>query len=228
LPTQSARPAPRPSDLFGFKAHFLDSKLPTGLMPLLVFPGGYGGMVHSDRGRVSLSCCIRRDVLERARYIAGPVKAAEAVFAHVKRSCRGVDEALAGARLEHEWLSAGPMRPGVRQQPMQGTFLVGNAAGEAHPAIAEGIGMAMQSAWQLCKRLTAEPSEDLSVETADRAKRDYVAAWQRAIAPRVRAGGLIAAWAMKPAAVACAVPILQLVPGVLTLGAKFSGKAITV
>ena len=27
-------------------------------MPLMVFPGGYGGMVHSDHGRVSLSCCI--------------------------------------------------------------------------------------------------------------------------------------------------------------------------
>jgi flavin-dependent dehydrogenase len=218
----------RPSDLFGFKAHFLDSQLPTGLMPLLVFPGGYGGMVHSDHGRVSLSCCIRRDELERARRTAAPVKAAEAVFAHIKKSCRGVEEALAGARLEHEWLSAGPMRPGVRQQPMQGTFLVGNAAGEAHPVIAEGIGMAMQSARQLCKRLTAEPTAELSMEMADRASRDYVAAWQRAIAPRVRAGGLIADWAMRPAAVALAVPILQLVPGVLTLGARFSGKALTV
>src|ERR1019366_8061633 len=30
LPTQPARPAARPSDLFGFKAHFLDSRLPAG------------------------------------------------------------------------------------------------------------------------------------------------------------------------------------------------------
>ena len=52
-----------PSDLFAFKAHFRDSDLPAGLMPLLAFPGGYGGLVHSDAGRTSLSCCIRRDAL---------------------------------------------------------------------------------------------------------------------------------------------------------------------
>src|SRR5262249_24279268 len=60
LPTQSRRRAPRASDLFGFKAHFVHSNIPDGLMPLLAFPGGYGGMVHCDGGRASLSCCIRR------------------------------------------------------------------------------------------------------------------------------------------------------------------------
>jgi len=52
----------QPSDLLAFKAHFTDCALPSDLMPLLAFPGGYGGMVHSDGGRTSLSCCIRRDV----------------------------------------------------------------------------------------------------------------------------------------------------------------------
>src|SRR5262249_24540981 len=45
LPTQPQRQAPRASDLFGFKAHFRGSALPPDLMPLLAFPGGYGGMV---------------------------------------------------------------------------------------------------------------------------------------------------------------------------------------
>ena len=36
---------PKPSDLFAFKAHFSQSRLPAGLMPLLAFPGGYGGLV---------------------------------------------------------------------------------------------------------------------------------------------------------------------------------------
>src|SRR6266545_2701343 len=67
LPTQPARRAPRSADLLGFKAHFRDCTLALGLMPLLVFPGGYGGLVHTDDGRVSLSCCIRRDRLERSR-----------------------------------------------------------------------------------------------------------------------------------------------------------------
>src|ERR1700722_3797493 len=36
--------AARPSDLFAFKAHFPHRRLPAGLMPLLAFPGGYGGL----------------------------------------------------------------------------------------------------------------------------------------------------------------------------------------
>ncbi|TGR90508.1 monooxygenase, partial [Mesorhizobium sp. M2E.F.Ca.ET.209.01.1.1] len=59
------------SDLFGFKAHFRGASLARDLMPLLVFPGGYGGMVWADQDRISLSCCIRRDVLTRLRKEGG-------------------------------------------------------------------------------------------------------------------------------------------------------------
>ena len=38
-------PDARDSDLIGFKARFEASRLPADLMPLLLFPGGYGGMV---------------------------------------------------------------------------------------------------------------------------------------------------------------------------------------
>jgi len=225
LPTQPARPAARPSDLFGFKAHFLDSRLPAGLMPLLAFPGGYGGMVHSDHGRVSLSCCIRRDQLKSARRAAGPVRAGEAVLAHIKQSCRAVREALAGARLEDDWFSAGPIRPGIRRCGFDRIFLVGNAAGEAHPAVAEGIGMAMQSARLLCERLTARPAGVLPDQVVAAVRGEYAAAWRRTVAPRIHAAALIAHWAMRPAAVACVLPLLRLFPAVLTAGARFSGKA---
>jgi menaquinone-9 beta-reductase len=225
LPTQAARPAARPSDLFGFKAHFLDSRLAAGLMPLLAFPGGYGGMVHSDHGRVSLSCCIRRDQLKSARRAAGPVRAGEAVLAHIKQHCGAAREALDGARLEDDWLSAGPIRPGVRRCGFDGIFLVGNAAGEAHPAVAEGIGMAMQSAWLLCECLLAGRADRLSGQAMDAVRDDYAAAWRRTLAPRIHAAALIAHWAMRPAAVACALPWLRLFPGVLTAGARISGKA---
>jgi menaquinone-9 beta-reductase len=225
LPTQPARPASRPSDLFGFKAHFLNSRLPAGLMPLLAFPGGYGGMVHSDHGRVSLSCCIRRDQLESARRAAGPVKAGEAVLAHIKQFCRAARETLVGTWLEDDWLSAGPIRPGIRRCGFNGIFVVGNAAGEAHPVVAEGIGMAMQSAWLLCQCLTARPAGVLSGLAVDAVRNDYAAAWRRTLAPRIHAAALIAHWAMRPAAVACALPLLRLFPGVLTAGARLSGKA---
>jgi flavin-dependent dehydrogenase len=235
LPTQqAARAAPKASDLFGFKAHFLDGRLPAGVMPLLAFPGGYGGMVHSDHGRVSLSCCIRRDQLQRARRAAGAVSAGEAVITHIKQSCRGVREALAGAPLEHRWLSAGPIQPGIRSCGFDRIFLVGNAAGEAHPAVAEGIGMAMQSASLLCERLIAESAAVLSSEAVlsndavDAVRRDYAAVWRRTLAPRIHAAAVIAHWAMRPHAVACVSPLLRMFPAVLTAGARLSGKAATV
>ena len=97
LPTQPIRLPPTPSDLLGFKAHFAASNLPAGLMPLLAFPGGYGGMVHCDGGRISLSCCIRRDQLDRVRgHHAGP--AGEAVQAHIEASCLGAAKVLAAAQ----------------------------------------------------------------------------------------------------------------------------------
>src|SRR6185437_14319487 len=134
----------KPSDLLGFKAHFRDSHLPEGVMPLLAFPGGYGGMVHSDAGRISLSCCIRRDALAAARARYGG-RAADAVFAHIAATTGGSALALAGAVPDGVFLSAGPIRPGVRARYRDRIFFTGNLAGEAHPVIAEGISMAVQS-----------------------------------------------------------------------------------
>jgi menaquinone-9 beta-reductase len=228
LPTQAGRAELQPSDLFGFKARFLNSRLPAGLMPLLVFPGGYGGMVHSDHNSVSLSCCIRRDRLESERRAAGPIKAADAVLAHVKKSCRAAGEALAGATLEYQWLSAGPIRPGIRRCGSGGVFAVGNAAGEAHPAVAEGIGMAMQSSWLLCRLLTAQPPAALSGATLDAVRREYATAWRQAFAPRLYAAAFIAHWGMRPMAVACALPLLRMFPAVLNAAARLSGKTTLV
>jgi flavin-dependent dehydrogenase len=225
LPTQAVNQVTRQSDLFAFKAHFRCCDLPHGLMPLLVFPGGYGGMVHSDSGRVSLSCCIRRDYLKRLRRELPGTKAAEAVLQHIRVSCRSVHDALARSQLENTWLSAGPIRPGIRKRYMQGIFLLGNAAGEAHPIVAEGISMAMQSAWLLCEHLTGWQQEVLSGRAIEEAGRNYSSAWHRSFAPQIRAAALFAHLAMRPGTAAILLTILKLFPGVLTLGAKLSGKA---
>ena len=217
LPTQPTRRAARPSDLFGFKAHFRDAQLPIGLMPLLTFPGGYGGMVHTDHGRVSLSCCVRRDQLDTCRRIAGSSSAGEAVLRHMTASCSPLRDVLHGAVLEDGWRSAGPIRPGVRFTNHDGVFLAGNAAGEAHPVVAEGISMAMQSAWVLAGHLVRTPSL-AEVRTA------YAAEWRRLFAPRIYAASLIAHWAMHPAAVRLTWPLLQAFPAMLTEGARLSGK----
>jgi 2-polyprenyl-6-methoxyphenol hydroxylase-like FAD-dependent oxidoreductase len=227
LPTQPARRPSRPADLFGFKAHFRDSDLPAGLMPLLAFPGGYGGMVHCDGGRVSLSCCVRRDRLARLRRGVG-ASAGEAVLGHILDACAGVRGALAGAALCGPWLATGPIRPGIRVRPRGGVFLAGNSAGEAHPVVAEGISMAMQGAWLLAERLIRWRHAGGDAAALDAAAADYAAAWRAAFAPRLYASTAVAHWAMRPAAVAGALPLLRCFPGLLTWGARLSGKATRV
>jgi flavin-dependent dehydrogenase len=225
LPTQAPRAAPRDGDLLGFKAHFTGAHLAAGLMPLLLFPGGYGGMVHSDAGRTSFSCCIRRDALARARRERPRAVAGEAVIAHILSSCRGVREALSGAVLEGAWLSAGPIRPGIRTLARGGIFGVGNAAGEAHPLIAEGISMAIQSSWILCERLGAQPAAALTGAAIDAIGRDYARRWRRHFAPRLAAAALFAGLMTRPATAALSAAILGHAPALLSWGARFSGKA---
>jgi flavin-dependent dehydrogenase len=227
LPTQKATHPARPTDLFGFKAHFRNSDLPAGLMPLLAFPGGYGGMVHCDRGRVSLSCCVRRDRLRQIRR-GREDGAGEAVLDYLADSCRGVRRALAGAVRDGAWLAAGPIRPGIRVGGPGGLFTVGNAAGEAHPAVAEGISMAMQSAWLLARGLAAWRRQGASAADLPAVGRDYAAAWRRSFAPRLYASTVLAHWAMRPAAVAGTLPVLRGFPGLLTWAAQLTGKATRV
>jgi flavin-dependent dehydrogenase len=194
-------------------------------MPLVVFPGGYGGMVHSDGGRTTFSCCIRRDTLERSRRQRGSAGAAEAVFAHIRHSCRGVDEVLANATRDGAWLAAGPIRPGMRALSGGGIFAVGNAAGEAHPIVAEGISMAIQSAWLLCERLIEQKDAVLTGRAADAVAHDYAASWRRNFARRIHAAAVFAHVAMRPATADFAMAVLKRVPNLLTLGAYLSGKA---
>ena len=215
------------SDLIAFKAHFSDSQLPTGLMPLLVFPGGYGGMVHSDSSRVSLSCCVRRDALVACRQRWPDASAGEAVVEHIKDSCVGVRDALDGARTSEPVLSAGPIRPGIRTRYSDGVFFVGNIAGEAHPIVAEGISMAMQSAWLLCRRLIARPDGVASPSALANIGRAYAADWDAAFALRLRAAALFATIAARPAAAGLAMPLLRRFPEILTFGAQLSGKTRT-
>ena len=201
-----------PSDLFAFKAHFQGSALPPGVMPLLAFPGGYGGLVHTDAGRISLSCCIRRDVLAAARARHGG-KAAEAVLAHIMQTTRGVQAALGDASLQGSFLSTGPIHPGIRPRFEDGIYFTGNIAGEAHPVIAEGISMAIQSSSLLAKLLISHRGEL------------YAPEWKRRFAPRIRAASLFAHLAMSGSGRLAGRAVLGAAPSLLGLGARLSGKA---
>jgi flavin-dependent dehydrogenase len=223
LPTQSVHPVKHSSDLFAFKAHFKGAQLPAGLMPLLAFPGGYGGMVHTDGHRISLSCCIRRKELDHCRQSFPHVHAGEAVFEHIRSSCRGVRESLHDASLDGTWLSVGPVRPVLRPRTMSGIFLIGNAAGEAHPIIAEGIAMAMHSARLLCELLITR-QQDVWAGEVEAIQRIYSASWRQNFSSRLYAGSLFANLAMTTTGKAAALAVLERFPSLLTVGARWSGK----
>lgn len=222
-PGAASAASAEPSDLLGFKAQFVGGALPEGLMPLVLFPGGYGGMVHGADGRVSFSCCIRRDALRACRARHPRASAGEAVMAHVAASCRGVRDTLGTARREGAWLAAGPIRPGVRALARRGLFRAGNAAGEAHPLAAEGISMAIQSAWLLCGELTSR--DRFTPAALDEAGAAYERDWRAHFVPRVRASMLFASLTMSRAGAPASVAAVRAMPALLALGARLSGKA---
>lgn len=219
------RSSRRACDLFAFKARFHGAALAPGLLPVLAFEGGYGGMVVADGGQTTLACCIRRDALEIARAGRPQVAAGVAIEARLRRSCIGVREALQHARRDGSWLSVGPIRPGIRLNSPRGVFRVGNAAGESHPLIGEGISMALQSAQLLAAELIQQPVSAIDERRAALLQRDYRRAWNRQFASRLRLAALYAHIAMRPMLFVPASRLLRRWPQLLTAAARFAGKA---
>ena len=225
-PAADARPdVHRDSDLFAFKANYRHAALPRGLLPVLAFPGGYGGIVVGDHDVTTLAFCIRRDALREVRGTNAARKAAISALAHVRQHCRGVREAIDGAQIEGSWLGVGPLRTGIRK-PFRddGVFAIGNVAGEAHPILGEGMSMAIQSAWLLCDRLIARRHELVEGRGKTDAGSDYARAWRRAFSGRIRLAAAFAHLAMRPGASRGLLPVLQRWPALLSLGAKAGGK----
>lgn len=224
-PWAGSRARRRPGDLFAFKANFLDCDLDPGLLPVLAFPGGYGGMVVADHGRVTMACCIRRDVLRECQGRQPRAKAAECVEEYLKESCLGVRRALSGAKRERLWLSVGPIRPGIRTPwRKDGVFTAGNAAGEAHPIIGEGISMAIQAACLLCEQLISRRAELLSGTAMPIVGQEYAIRWRKSFGVRIRAAALLAHLAMRSGTASPLLPLLQRWPVILTRAARLSGK----
>ena len=208
---------PGASDLLGFQAHLRGVDLPPATIALIPFAGGYAGLVESGGGRATLACCVRRSSLEALRSRGAP--AGESLLAHMTGRSAVLAHALRKAECEGPWLGAGPLRPGTRSLFRDGAFAIGNAAGEAHPIVGEGIAMAMRSAALLCEPLSAALKSTGPCRAVSRA---YTLAWWRAFGLRLQASRVFARLAMQPR-----VPeaFLQGAPGLLTAAAALSGKA---
>jgi hypothetical protein len=83
----------------------------------------------------------------------------------------------------------------------------------------------MQAGWLLAERLTAWHRQGRPTAALPSVAREYTADWRRSFLPRLQASQVLAHWAMRPAAVAAVLPLLQCFPRLLTWGARWSGKA---
>jgi len=217
----------RSGDLLAFKANFRDAKLPAGLLCVLAFAGGYGGIVLGDDGLVTLACCIRVDRLEALRRDAPGMAAGDVVEAMLKRACAGVAEALHTATRCGVWLASGPLAPGVRLHGKDAAFRIGNAAGEAHPIIGEGMSMALQSAWMLCARLIRARRQAGTADAATwqrEVQSQYASEWRRHFGFRLRLAAAFSHLAMRPVTSRALLAVISLWPALLTRGAAWGGK----
>ena len=218
----------RASDLLAFKANFEGTRLEAGLLPVLAFPGGYGGMVLEGDGVATLACCIRRDRLEGLRRRQPGVAAGDVVEAMLRAQCAGVRDALTGATRRGNWLAVGPIAAAsgdffaAGKLADDGIFRVGNAAGEVHPIIGEGMSMALQSAFLLCAELLQAGVPEASAQRA--IGRRYAALWHRHFDARRRLAAAFAHAAMRPLLSLPLFLLCRLWPGLLTLGARWGGK----
>ena len=228
LPTDHPRrPVARAgADLFAFKANFTGSPLQPGGISVLALDGAYGGMVLEGCSVLTLACCIRRDRLNSLRGASPGASAGDAVEAWLRRECRGVRRALLGASRVGPWLACGPIDPGIRVSPKDERFRIGNAAGEAHPILGEGISMALQSAALLCTHLIAKlpPNQAPDLAVLGEIQRRYAADWRQQFAPRLRLAAAFAQTAMHPPVSALLMAALRVWPGLLTQGARWGGK----
>ena len=216
----------RPSDLFAFKANFSNVLLEEGLLSVLSFKGGYGGMVVADNGLTTVAGCIRRDRLEEERQVLPKIRAGFVVEALLKRECKGVRDALQIASIEGSWLAAGPLNLGNRLHSTDTVFRIGNAAGEIHPIIGEGMSMALQSAWLLVSQLLKANggTKVLSANWQRNVQSHYVRQWQQHFKPRLRVATAFAHLAMHPAYSKPCMLMAHMWPEILTQGAKWAGK----
>jgi flavin-dependent dehydrogenase len=215
----------RAGDLFAFKASFAKSRLDTGFLPVIAMPGGYGGMVLANDGRTTVALCLRRDVLRLIRIRYGGFPAGSAVEMYLRDTCPGVMSALRGGERQGAWLTVGPIRPGIRLSESPGIYRVGNASGETHPLVGEGISMALQSSRILVASLLAHANAGIEARRLSLAHHMYANAWRAAFVPRLRFAAAFSRIAMRPALSAPIGRVLLRWPDLLTTAARFAGKA---
>jgi flavin-dependent dehydrogenase len=232
-PAVAGRLAPTGADngFVCFKTHFTGCNLPNdliaiagvrdlyaGLAPTSSGPDSYRDRTHPpaaiDCRRYNLAFVARRRLL--AHY-----PDADSLLAYLFRRNAPLLGMIRHARRIDRWHACGPLVPGVRRIFSDGCFFTGNAAGEVHALIGEGITLALRSARLLSDKLVhglraGEGFEDIGLA--------YEAAWRCEFYRRWRAGNLFSELLMRPLLGEVAAAVLEAFPELMTLAVHYSGK----
>jgi flavin-dependent dehydrogenase len=102
---------------------------------------------------------------------------------------------------------------------------VGNAAGEAHPLIGEGINMALHSAKLAAAHVSRLGPGRLDASQLRAANRAYATEWRAAFRSRLRYAAWYAHMAMRPPIAQPLDDLLRARPSLMTHAARWAGKA---
>jgi menaquinone-9 beta-reductase len=171
------------------------------------------GDVHSSR--YTLAFVVNVDQIAK---LGG---GADAHLQHLLMNNRGFRTALANAKRIGPWYASGPMAPGVRRIYHDGRFFVGNAAGEVHALVGEGMTLAMRGAMRLAESIAAV---DPSLGNLDGIGRAYEHAWNREFRGRYRAANVFAHLMVRPTLATLAAGLLDAFPALLDYCVVRSGK----
>jgi menaquinone-9 beta-reductase len=217
-PMYGGHPARKPTEFICFKAHFTACQLPDDTIALAAAPGLYAGLVRTSdlaaAPRYSLALVIRR------RRIDDIGNSGEAQFQDLLRANPAFAALLTDASRLSPWLASGPLQPGIREVYRDGRFFIGNAAGEVHALVGEGLTLALVSAQLLANSLTCTTRAGL----AD-AGRNYEGRWRRLFLPRYYAANLFAHIMMRPTLAAPFSRCLRALPPLMNWCIRASGKS---
>ena len=217
----------------GYKAHFRDCDMPDDLTVIAGGPEIYAGLLRTsdlchdtneqiagNRGKAeaptyNMAFAVRQ--IQAAEH-SGP----DDLLAYLFKFNPGLKRIMRRAKRESAWFACGPMRPGVRRLYANGLFYSGNAAGEVHALVGEGMTLALRSGRLLAGEFLAGMAAGKG--DAEIAK-NYQSAWRTEFTGRLDAGNLFSNLLMRPMAGNIAADAFNCFPELLHAAVRFSGKA---
>lgn len=135
---QSAKPLELP--YLGIKAHFKSGNIPSDLLQMFVFQGGYAGVTIVDDGIINLACLIKKSVLK-----SGQTPESYLFTVAQKPGYENLLKVLESQQL-FDWMHAEVPEFGIRSYSFRpNIFYIGDAAASIPPATGDGLALGLLS-----------------------------------------------------------------------------------